>query len=458
MKKLLLLALAMHCSLALASKPLLSIVAQGPLPTVASAAKPAMAFYTVTNNASYTLEGLGLNHVPTGKTPLTVTQETSSLNTPPTCAEPFTLTPGQSCTLALTIVGDAVGGPEVCFTGQIPSRCSLPAKGEQLNVGDFMGRAYVVNFDPSPPPKSTVTVCDMNSLTGVFYNCVDAGITLDVGYDFAVAKFGASAYAYFSGAHTVPTRCDFSDEGVFSNCQLVPNTPPVLPDSTFGVATDTSDQTYVYLGTSDANTLIYQCPVISSSGDLSGCDDSGANSSLFPDGAGFMTFQTFNNTKYLYIGNPDITHGNGGIVQCKVLSDGSLSNCTNYPIPYAYAVGFATVNGSDYAYVTQIVQPGIPDPVFPGLVNKCHVSSSTGALSACAPMHPSYPSGNIIEPLDIVMKRVNGVLYAYVVDGGQLGTQTVWQCEVDSVTGDINSCAEPGVGDVFSFPFGLSIF
>lgn len=106
----------------------------GKLPTHVAPHSTINVKYKITNASKTTLENIGLHSQPNGHTPVGVTQ----ISSVPNCTDPFTLKPGESCTLLLKITADdlineeAVGGPEVCTPS--PLRCSIPNPEDELNI------------------------------------------------------------------------------------------------------------------------------------------------------------------------------------------------------------------------------------------------------------------------------------------------------------------------------------
>ncbi len=463
MKKWILGFLYFYSSVLFAAKPILLFSPNGTLPQYTPPNGVAVALYTVTNNVPYTLQDLTLNYEPIGKTPLTVTQNTSLTNIPATCASPFTLAPGQSCTLALDISGLAVGGPEVCFGGPNPSRCSFPSSADQLNVTPTAGLAYITDKNYGAYNKTSVSLCLIEAVNGLLVDCQDAGISVDDSYvtDLAFATFDGTDYAYFSDLPTFPAYCEVLTNKTFDSCAILPDSdPPSVPESSCGVATFTTDDTYVYLSTCILNDLVYRCSVTASSGEISDCVKAETNTNLFKRGAALMTFHHFGTKNYVYIGNDSATTDvPGGIVQCEVSSIGKFSSCAHYTNAgqAAREIAFAQVNGDDYGYVAVPFQDG---PSYPGSLMKCLVNT-LGDLVSCTEMTPTVVSGAIESPRSLNLTTVNGQLYAYVVDfvsgGDPLGEGIVWKCSVNAQTGDFDTCVNSSPDSPFLSPLTINI-
>jgi len=147
---------------------------QGTLPTQVPVDGQVTASYTVYNNTPFVSPDNGLNYTGNAPdtTPAGVTQNTSASSNPPTCADPFTLSPYGSCTLVLTISGadlvngQAIGGPKVCNTKDNPTICVLPDLNERLNVTTFTpGVPTVTGVSPnagSPSGDTNVTITGTN--------------------------------------------------------------------------------------------------------------------------------------------------------------------------------------------------------------------------------------------------------------------------------------------------------
>jgi len=147
---------------------------QGTLPTQVPVDGQVTASYTVYNNTPFVSPDNGLNYTGNAPdtTPAGVTQNTSASSNPPTCADPFTLSPYGSCTLVLTISGadlvngQAIGGPKVCNTKDNPTICVLPDLNERLNVTTFTpGVPTVTGVSPnagSPSGDTSVMITGTN--------------------------------------------------------------------------------------------------------------------------------------------------------------------------------------------------------------------------------------------------------------------------------------------------------
>lgn len=123
-----------------ASTPVFTITPTTPQPQQIPAGTTATANFNVKNTSPTTLTGSGVVNLPQG-----VTQVVGA----GLCGTTFTLTPGQSCNLQLSINSDelangqAIGGPEVCNTPSNQVYCSKPCDGDELHV--------TLTTGPTPP-------------------------------------------------------------------------------------------------------------------------------------------------------------------------------------------------------------------------------------------------------------------------------------------------------------------
>jgi hypothetical protein len=426
-----------------AAGPLFSMVPVGSLPVSVPPGGTATAQYTVTNNAPYALQDLGLNTLPTSQTPAGVTQNTVGVGV---CSSPFNLQPGASCILSLTITADAladgkaVGGPEVCFTVDNPSRCSVPNANARLNITSGFLSLYVVNHG-----TSTVTRCFIEPSNGTFSSCADSGATGFTGITTTI-NFASSAgqlYAYLGQNLTnspltfhPPAQCLVGTNGQLSACTDIAGYIPVL--NAGGIAfTTATDPLYAYVVPVQGGVPIYKCPLDASVPTFNGnCVDSGL---VLVGGAADINFQTIAGTQYGYV-----TDQTTRLSQVGVAGNGDLSApLSQNIIPQTQEVTFAEVGGNTYAYITQSTPP---------TVMFCSVDTSGGAsngqLNNCA----VTSTGSFSDPIGIVWNTLSGVNYVYV---GDFTNNTVTVCTLNASTGDFSSCAP--AGGSFNQPYGLGL-
>lgn len=183
-------------------------------------------------------------------------------------------------------------------------------------------------------------------------------------------------------------------------------------------------QKYAYVA-SGFNGKIYKC-LGNSNGTLSNCESSPFSGapSWTPESIAFATVGTI---QYAYVASyPD-----GTVYQCTLNAAGSLNVCNALtPAGNVYTkaegVSFATINGTQYAYVIDDVAN----------VYQCSLNNN-GTFNTCNPTPSS--GGPAWVPVSTTFATVNGVQYAYVAsDDGN-----VYQCSLNvggSTNGTFNNC------------------
>jgi len=118
-----------------ASSPIFSVTPNISAQSSLISGETGSAVYQVTNNTPYTLPNIGLALMPTG---VTVNTGSVSANSQ-YCSNPFSLAPGGSCLLKVTLDSSQLGsglskGPIVCYTQGMPVYCSQPFSPQQINT------------------------------------------------------------------------------------------------------------------------------------------------------------------------------------------------------------------------------------------------------------------------------------------------------------------------------------
>ena len=251
-----------------------------------------------------------------------------------------------------------------------------------------------------------------------------AGIkVLTPGYTVANANPTDKGYYLFSVSDTAPTNLTLvgmpgqvniklclSGLGSGYSCELLTIT--------------LTKQRYAYVATGFNNT-VYQC-LVNHDGTLSNC-----NPSPFSGVPGWIpesiTFATVSGTQYAYVAS----WSNGTVYQCTLNSGSSLDICnpltpTGTVYTYAAGISFATINGIQYAYVSDDTAN----------VYQCSLNND-GSFNIC---NPTPTSGTLSwTPVSTTFVTISGVQYAYVAsDDGN-----VYQCtlNVDGLqNGTFNRC------------------
>lgn len=221
-----------------------------------------------------------------------------------------------------------------------------------------------------------VEVCTLNSATGALVACTVADPSPLSGWcpvGITVATVGSSSYAYVSNNVTGNLyQCSINaGDGTFSACATLSPSPLSSWDP-FAIAFATVNGTqYAYISDGNNNS-VYQCAVSTVNGTLSGCGatpSSGAPSW----NTNALAFATVNGSQYAYVAS-----NSGEIYQCSLNSDGSFNACAITPSSGAPSwnprgLSFATVNGVQYVYVAGIN----------GHVYQCSLNSD-GTFTGCA--------------------------------------------------------------------------
>jgi len=340
------------------------------------------------------------------------------------CANPFILSPGQSCTLALTINASQVpatginGGPVICKTKaannnapdpflcsqpDVESRLAISVTTSLVTVGQY---AYIANqfdntvsfcqanpatglltqcsvtatglsglegigFNPAGTlfysanaSSNSISVCQLNQSTGALSGCIDAGGSgFNLPNAIAFSPDGTILYTSNLGGSASVSACLVNaTSGQLSAC--VTNNSP-----TFSASADmalNASGTLAYVANRSANTISVcnvSAQVVNSCNDLSG---SGFNEpegvTISPDGL------------HAYIANA----GSKQIIVCDILQDGTglLANCsaTNGAFDGTGNVGLNNLGTLAY----------VPNQLL-NAVFVCNVTKVNGELSSCLP-------------------------------------------------------------------------
>lgn len=152
-----------------------------------------------------------------------------------------------------------------------------------------------------------------------------------------------------------------------------------------------------------------------------------------------LAFATVGNVQYAYTTD----QANGIVYRCSINVDGTLSACVSAISDNSlinaganpYGIAFTTINGTQYAYVTDISN---------SVIFQCFFSnSSDGLFDTCTQQNPTIASGGFSSPLGISFGTVNDIQYAYIAD---VGVTNVFQCSLDALTGAITLCSSTPIG------------
>ena len=195
----------------------------------------------------------------------------------------------------------------------------------------------------------------------------------------------------------------------------------------------TTPATYSY--SPDTNNLVHSC-LLNFNGSLSAC----VSSTSLPGTPSDIVFATVSNTLYDYV-----PMGISGVDYCQLTSGDLALNCASASTQFTPSwtspsqIAFATVNGTQYAYVTD-----------GSTVYQCTLDTSgqvtNGQFTGCTPISSSTPASS-----GIAIAAVNGAQYAYLVDSS---SSTINFCPFNN-DGTFASCNSVGTG--ITRPNGIAI-
>jgi hypothetical protein len=248
-----------------------------------------------------------------------------------------------------------------------------------------------------------------------------AGIkVLTPGYTVALINPTANGFHLFSVSDTASARITLVGAPGPVSIKLCLNA--VGSGSGCEVLTVTlSQQQYAYLATG-FNNMVYKCQV-NSDGKLNNCVPSPLSGapSWIPES---IAFATVNAVRYAYVAS---WQPNGVVYQCTLNSAGSFDTCnplspTGMVYTYAAGITFATINGIQYAYVSDGVEN----------VYQCSLNNN-GTFNVCNPTPTS--GAPVWTPASTTFATIGGIQYAYVTDDSGL----LYQCSLN-VNGTFNLC------------------
>ena len=238
-------------------------------------------------------------------------------------------------------------------------------------------------------------------------------------------------------------KCDLTALGAFTGCVTTPSGGAIPWESgasalvrfaSFNVAGIETQYAYVVdNGVESAAGAIYKCRVESSGMIESGsCASTPTSSPVLPWKPTLFTFATVNGTQYAYV--PDNTSPAGNVYKCSLNTIGNFmgATCASTPTIGAPAwvptnVAFARVGGIQYAYVA--------DGNGSGLIYKCSLNTDgTFVDNSCTstPVSPPW-----IQPIALSFATFSGVQYAYV---GDINAPNLYRCDIDVLDGALVNC------------------
>lgn len=295
--------------------------------------------------------------------------------------------------------------------------------------GDTEVYAYIT--DSTYDTDGGVWSCVVNSSTGQFSDCTSTGSGFSTPWGMSTV-FG-QPYLYISnpGSDEV-VQCtldamDGSLDSCLSTATGFDSQGYAGHTTNWGMRSFELDgQPFFYI-TGPWTAYIQQCIM---NGSSSSCRAVGEGSALRRT-APFMT--TISDVTYLYTAAYD-SFGSKTVELCVVGPSGQLSNCDDSGASVGGTPLDVWVGNVGTALVAYILQ-GIE-------VNRCAVSSGTGELSSCTTADMGEFFSGSADVLTVQV--VDDTPYLYVVDPGD---NTVYQCDLDTSTGEILSCSSLGYFD-----------
>lgn len=287
--------------------------------------------------------------------------------------------------------------------------------------------AYVTNFE-----ANTIETCAVDSGTGNLTSCASSSLlSTDVLINITQQTFSSVNYLYVADAvqesilqckiDTTVTATgniyciDSGTAGLFS-----------APPSSV-VFQEVAGTTYGYVNEPDAG-MVWQCTVNTTTGQFTGCVDSGPIGFENP----YITvLGTVNSVLYAYISDVDFDL----VWQCVVDPvTGALCDCVDAaknlltPLSNPIGVSFQTFAGTDYLYVGQLS---------PGAVLQCTLDSSTGLFTSCI----DSGAGTLDQPTAFTFEQVDTNLFVYIPTNDNAALPPIiTQCLVNTTTGLFSAC------------------
>ena len=269
--------------------------------------------------------------------------------------------------------------------------------------------------------------CSLNS-SGTFNTCQltpSAGAPSWFPSAITFAQINGTQYAYLADGFSTQNlyRCTLNSDGTFNACAATPSSsaPNWSPD---GIAFATVNGVqFAYVGSNTSGGHVYQC-TLNSNGTFNTCTITPSTGAPSWGGRAGVTFATVNGTQYAYVGS----YSGSSLYQCSLNSNGTFNTCAVTPSAGApswvpFSLAFATVNGTQYAYVADEN----------GNIYQCTLNSN-GTFNTCtATPSTSAPAW---QPIGLAFATVNGTQYAYVGDQNT----NMYQCSLNS-NGTFNTCS-----------------
>ena len=228
----------------------------------------------------------------------------------------------------------------------------------------------------------------------------------------------------------------------FSACSVIPN----QGWSTYQVAfTIVGSIQFAYIADGGTIGKVWQCP-LNNNGSFGTC------STLTPaftlntswTGPSGITFAVVGGTKYAYVSD-GAPLGTGNVYRCTINTDGSFNTCsfTDQNNWDPFETVFATVGGTQYAYVVDVYNDG--------RIWQCPLNNTDGTFGTCF-----YNTQTYTYPKGLAFTTVAGTQYAYVADGNGFSQSNLYQCTLNP-DGSFNICSSTLNTNPTWSPYGVTV-
>ncbi|MDI1351602.1 MAG: hypothetical protein PSV35_02365 [bacterium] len=365
----------------------------------------------------------------------------SQVTTSGNCPNPITLGYQQYCTLNLSINGRALtskvlGGPQLCQKGN-KLQCYQPSQENSLNITKS-GPLQKPQYAYVSTGQKNVWQCGLNT-NGTLNTCSTI-LTESSPIATTFASVNNVEYAYLvndtngSDFSVYMNYCTVTSNGGFNDCK--PIYINFAEASQLAIASVSGVQ-HAYVadqGPTLSSGSVYLCSLNTDGSVNAPClptPASGAPPAWIPEA---ITFASVNGVQYAYVGTSYNTANShpGSVYQCTLNKDGSFKRCTTTPAvgaPFASpnAITFTSVNGVQYAYVSDGGNGGTEN------IYQCMLNTD-GSFKTCKTITALF-----VEPNSIAFAVINDAQYAYVADANPLYVPAVWMCSLNT-NGSFNIC------------------
>jgi hypothetical protein len=245
-------------------------------------------------------------------------------------------------------------------------------------------------------------------------------------------------YAYAIDPNGAVYWCTINTDGSFSNCAPAASLPALGSWQARGMVFATFNAQYSYI-VDPGNNVVLQC-ALDTTGNFSNCQQPPSPynlPTLAPFGIAFAT--DTNGAQQSYIADAGSGAGFGNVLLCSHQNDGSFNTCAQTPSVGApdwipYAVAFTTVAGTQYAYVAD------NGTGTPGHVYRCALNNDGSFVNSGCTQTPANDSTlTDCYPYNISFQTLNGTQYAHVTNSAGSSIGNIYKCSLDG-NGSFTDC------------------